>query len=984
MYSPNGTNDIFTLDRVQFDLTSRLVCGSVSNNILVVALENNHILRIDLQQASAIDEVELPRKGGELRIRRLFFDPTGRHLLIGTEQGENYYLFEEWQKPKLLSKLKGLVIESVAWNKLAARSSRHSTQAILLGTQDGRIFETEIEPTEEFFRREEKYLRLVYTIPEPAPIAGLYCEAFPATPRKYFVLASTLTHIYQFVGNVDIHFAGTIPRNADNVGAETSPEGRSSAGDDRSMYQRLFHYYDGQPVFQEIPGDLSQSSLCLFSKLQDVAYQSAAEKFAWLTGSGVYHGQLVYGSQEAGDSVVSDPVLLPYPMPRGQSDGEPVVPISLALTEFHAILLYPDSIRAVCLLNDETVFEDHIPLGPGERAIALSVDTVHNTFWVFTPSSVFELLINQEDRHVWRIFLGKRSYETAFQYAKHASERNHILGAQADHYYSQGRYVLAASYYARTDRPFETIALKLVDQPDQAALKCYLTSKLEHLPKSATMQVILLGTWLLEIYLNQLNRLDAQLKSHQQDNPRAAQCRDEKASVLEELHALLNTHKRHLDHSTNYTLIQNYGRHEELLYYATLLGDYEKVIAHWITEGQYELALDVLGKHGTPAQFYRYVATLMHWCPEATVQVLMRQPDLSPRKLIPAFLKYQEVRGQRDQPNQVIRYLQFIIQKQHNEDPVIHNYLLSVYATQPTQNETALLEFLANEGQQMYYDADFALRVCRRNQRIQSCVHLYSLLGQYEDAVNLALEHDDVALAQINADKPMNDPDLRRRLWLKIARYVVEDKRDVRQAMALLHQCPLLTIEQILPFFPAFTQIDDFKDEICTAIEEYDRNIQQLRGEMDEATLNAKAIQQDIRHLRNRFVLLSPGELCGLCEAPLLSRQLYAFPCQHTFHAECLVNKVTKHLLPRRRQRVLECQRELTKLLVTKRAGSTDTNGQQDDTNPTHHLVAQLKAELDGIVAAECVLCGDMMIRTIDKQFVDEDKEHELVTSWAV
>ncbi|KAJ1976726.1 tethering complex subunit [Dimargaris verticillata] len=1017
-------NDIFSLDRVQFSLPTRLVTACVSNNILVLALENNHILRIDLQQASAIDDVELPRKSPDLRIRKLFFDPTGRHLFIATDQGENYYLFETWQKPKLLSKLKNLHIESVAWNKAAVRSSRNSTKSILLGTQDGQLLETEIEPTEDFFRREERFLRLVYTLPEPAPITGVHYEAFPATPRKYFVLVTTPNRIYQFVGLVDLPAIGasvssaaatnspaTVGQGSAEAGGK--PMSPATASDGPSMFEPLFRGYQHHHVFQEIPGELSHSELRFYSPLQDVAYQSVAHKFAWLTGPGVYHGQLTYGSQSVGDSVVADPVLLPYPSasttpttggPSNLQPGMAEPPLAMVLTEFHVVLLYKTSLKAVCLLNDKVVFDEPIPLLPGERALRLGVDTVHNTFWVFTPSAIFELLITQEDRYVWKIYLQKKMYETAFQYARTSAEKNLILGAQADQYYAQGRFVLSATYYAQTTKPFEEIALKFVAQPDQKALECYLSQKLERLRKSDLTQITLLATWLVEIYLHQLNQLDATLQGYSEDDPAYVTCQDEQTSVRQDFYGLLNGYKKHLDKQTVYGMIQSHGRSHEFLYFATVLGDYDQVIAHWIAEGEYLRAIEVLSKHGQPPLFYKFTPTLLRWQPEEVVNVLMRQPDLSPRKLIPAFVKYQETRNRQDTHNQVLRYLMFVINKQDNRDPVIHNYVLAVFASQATLHESALLEFLANEGHRMNYDVDYALRICRQHNRIQSCVHLYSLVGQYEDAVDLALKHGDLDLAEINADKPDNNSDLRRRLWLKIVRHVVEMDHDVKKAIGLLQKCPLLSVEQILPYFPAFTQIDDFKDEICAALEDYDRHIDDLRTEMDEATRNAKAIQHDIRHLRNRFVLVEAGETCGICEAPLLARQFYAFPCQHIFHADCLVRKVTNYMLPRRRQRVAELQRQITQLLVSKPSvtgrrspvaanngsmtalpgNASESGGLAVALQTRTHRLGQLKSELDSFVAAECILCGEMMIKTVDCPFVDADKEHELIASWGV
>ena len=42
----------------------------------------------------------------------------------------------------------------------------------------------------------------------------------------------------------------------------------------------------------------------------------------------------------------------------------------------------------------------------------------------------------------------------------------------------------------------------------------------------------------------------------------------------------------------------------------------------------------------------------------------------------------------------------------------------------------------------------------------------------------------------------------------------------------------------------------------------------------------------------------------------------------------------------------------------------------------------QLKEELDDIVASECVLCGDAMIKTVDQPFVGD--EPDVLASWAV
>lgn len=110
--------------------------------------------------------------------------------------------------------------------------------------------------------------------------------------------------------------------------------------------------------------------------------------------------------------------------------------------------------------------------------------------------------------------------------------------------------------------------------------------------------------------------------------------------------------------------------------------------------------------------------------------------------------------------------------------------------------------------------------------------------------------------------------------------------------MLFLEATDLLKVEDVLPFFPDFVVIDDFKAEICTALEQYAARIDELRAEMNEATQSAESIKRDIEALSNRFVTVEPGDKCWRCGLALSLRQFYVFPCQHTFHADCMISVV--------------------------------------------------------------------------------------------
>lgn len=114
----------------------------------------------------------------------------------------------------------------------------------------------------------------------------------------------------------------------------------------------------------------------------------------------------------------------------------------------------------------------------------------------------------------------------------------------------------------------------------------------------------------------------------------------------------------------------------------------------------------------------------------------------------------------------------------------------------------------------------------------------------------------------------------------------------LRRAMRFLEATDLIKVEDILPFFPDFVVIDEFKDSICSALESCGAHIQSLKAEMEHATKSAENIKRDIEGLKKRFITIEATDVCARCEMPLLTRQFYAFPCQHSFHADCLITQV--------------------------------------------------------------------------------------------
>lgn len=230
---------IFELAGVQHTLPAPLVSLTVSSNILTMAFKSNTLQQLSLKDSDKISNITLAKKG-DVTVSKIFSDPTGRHVIIATHQGENFYLHEGWQKARPLPKCK-LVIESVAWNpSLSSPSSAHprtSTREILLGGLNGTIYEMLLDAHDDIFKTPDRYVSPVYTLPDRQPITGIHAE-YLAGGKRLVVLATSVSRIYQFVGNID--------RRPDEVGKLFDPvflPYRESAPSESPAFHRFAHSY---------------------------------------------------------------------------------------------------------------------------------------------------------------------------------------------------------------------------------------------------------------------------------------------------------------------------------------------------------------------------------------------------------------------------------------------------------------------------------------------------------------------------------------------------------------------------------------------------------------------------------------------------------------------------------------------------------------------------------------------------------------------
>ncbi|KAF2477884.1 Vps18 protein-like protein [Lindgomyces ingoldianus] len=566
---------------------------------------------------------------------------------------------------------------------------------------------------------------------------------------------------------------------------------------------------------------------------------------------------------------------------------------SIILSQWHILQLVEGRIIAINRLDDTVVLDQGV-LEPGQSALGLVADIKKNTYWLFTTQEIFEIVVTDESR-----------------------DKDSVATASGDYLVGKAQYLEAASVYGRSTKPFEQVALTFIDKGEQDALRKYLLAKLTTLKKSAVMQRVMVATWLVELYMAKLNTLDDTIttKAELSESMNTAETQDKLSVIRKDFQDFATKYRTDLD---------------------------RKTVERW------QESLDVLKKQTNPDIFYKYSSVLMEHVPVDLVEIMMRQANLDAQKLIPAFLNYNNITKAPLNLNQAVRYLSFEINQHQSTDAAVHNTLISIYASHPINDESALLDYLKAQSyaHEQNYDADFALRLCIQHKRVQSCVHIYSSISHTTKSISQAASPTGLTLSQ-HCEK---------KLWLAIAKKVISQSSGIKTAIEFLRRVDLLRIEDLIPFFLDFVVIDDFKEEICAALEDYSRK-------MDESEETAAHIKTDIKTLGQCYAIVEPGERCYVCGLPLLARQFFVFPCQHAFHSDCLAKKVVELAGIARGKRIAELQMEVSK--------GASVGAKRE----------KAIRELDALVGSSCVLRSEMAVKLIDEPFISATDDRE---EWAL
>lgn len=872
---------------------------------------------------------ELIIRGGnpsQQKPEQVFCEQTGWHCLVTFNTEDTHYFHVSASQSLLVSKLHNFIICSVGWSR---KSERNNTKEVLLGTNKGLILELIIE----YDQSNDTIKHNVNKLFEVAdPIFGIEYIIFTGLPSKVSVIVACPKHLYQFIGDPN------------DQGRPNFIEVFKRYKDNPHRLQRAVH---------EFSGEIRKSQLQLYYKNFD------PDSFAWMNAVGLFFGKLPSKASE--DIYVSQ--MKPVQYPRGIETL-----IGIGMTSYHLYFLCPTSLLIISKISQQVVHTIEFEKRQGYEMIGMLFYEQSHSFFAWSHKFIYQIVVEHEDRDVWKYFVEQSLFDEAVKFCENTESPSlpKVKGMYADYLFGQSKAIEAAIFYAQSEKSFEDIALKLMD--DRNALQKYIESKLEGLPSEMNAQRTLLSTWLVEIYLDNINH--NYMKNDDSVN-----------EAEKKLQSFLEDHQLDLDDETTCYLLQSHGRIEDWVFFADLRKKHEMVMLHHINQQEIRKALTKLGQIEPNAKenlLYKFAPIFMKYEPKRTVEILIdlakqKKGQIDAKKLLPALMNVDQ-----NSREEAIKFEHFLIRDLKFKEKSLHN--LYLFHLSETEGEKKLIDYLkTQEGlSELNFDSEYALSVFKQNGKIESQIFLYSLLKMHSEAVTLAIENKKLELAKQNAQKPEKyDEELSRKLWLQIAIYHIKIG-NVRDALNVMNESKLIKMEDLLPYFDEQDSISNFKEDICKALAGYKNKIDELNDELKESKKSSEQVKNELKSVKERYIEIEGTQACEVCNKPVMKKSFYVYPCSHAYHRDCLVDM----MMPILRAKDYIKANRINNILedIAEKEGRPNNKKNKRNEESKENL-KDLYVKLDDLLAPQCYYCSPQFIQTIKDELIENKDEEEL---WSI
>ncbi len=123
-----------------------------------------------------------------------------------------------------------------------------------------------------------------------------------------------------------------------------------------------------------------------------------------------------------------------------------------------------------------------------------------------------------------------------------------------------------------------------------------------------------------------------------------------------------------------------------------------------------------------------------------------------------------------------------------------------------------------------------------------------------------------------------------------------------------------------------------------------------------------------------RGYAFNSNQRCDICDHNLFQKVFHIFPCGHAFHADCLYKIVLMYTTDIDQLTHIKNLKDQIKVLSNR---ITDSNTDKRQVVQLDYL----NNEMDNIVAADCLLCGEYMIKSVGMSLILPSDMEEM-KSW--
>ena len=966
------------LNHPNIQQNSNILCMSASKKCIYILTDQSKIFCLDsstlkpIKQSFPLIYNEAPSNFKE-KITKIWTDREGNHSIIRFK-GKIFYLNVNCPTVKELNHFKGIEITSVGFDD--DNLNDKETGIFLATDYSNRIYECSIsinkENNGEYSIKDSiiRVSKLSYkdwdteededlneeTISVRVKNEKIYGIRFVKTSKKdigindnvYYVLATTRTRLYQFIGTGQISFRQMFSKYNENP----------------FLFNESCKYF---PQVMRKRAEIQFSDLDILYTKRDPKKDSKKdsendsekdykiEQFGWKTETGFCFG--IYEDYSTLPSELSKFTVVPFTTIDSEGNKEKGLdPISVTHTRFHIFTLYKNCLTIISKITSNIVHSQNLE-SEFKGVIYNEFSSDYGTVILYSKNQIYKISLKHENLDIWRDYLEIGDYENAIKNQKDRRLQKRINRINADEFFDNNNYEDSAKNYAHSDEAFENVCLKYIMIGQIEPLSSYLKEiikqfksqkvlkeksikekdkndekdkeKKDEKEKDYNPQGNIIATLLIQLFLIKVkliprsvkklpNKKDIRMSLRKSVREINKNDSDEEKNIkkkeLEDFRQLIRENWKYLkDGNIISGLLLNYGRRDEFVEFTSTMGDFESAILNHINHLEISVALEKLTWFASFTDDKKIIEKLtnffLDYCtfffrsnPKESVSLLkQRFKNINIEPILQALINctgYLRESKKDDNFKAILGYLKYLIDKtKAKQENNIHNlYIYYLSKSKSSQNE--LISYLKDlikvddfsyfhKKKPVLFRIDFAKKLFKNNHSVYALI--LALMGKYSEGVKEALNDKNEKADSIAKFIASNAPGekLKKKLWIEI--FFTNNHKEFKDAIKLIEESKILKIEDVLPYITDSIQIDEFKQQIKKCIVDYENNIKKLKEDINDYNSTSENLKNNIKKIKNKSIeMKSKTCKCDICQNYIKDKNVFVFPCGHMLDANCI------------------------------------------------------------------------------------------------